>query len=323
MKRMRNKILAMLMTSVTVVSVLGGCGRNESKQTTFKQYGINALENGQYKEAIKSLNSALNQANGKVGKNEVEICYYKAEAQYLSGDIKGALKTYTALIDYDNNEKAYYLRGNVYLSQSKTKKAFSDYKKALEENENDYELYIGIYNSLADDGEEKEAKEYLKKALKIDKDKAYDKMQKGRIYYLLEKKDKAISLLNEAIDDGQKDAYFYLGDIYAESDKKSNKEKANNYFKKHMEESDLTSEEYYRFGKSLMKEDKYCYSLSYFLNGLKLEEVPNKQALMKKAISAYEHTSDFKAAKELMKKYVESYPSDEAAKSEYVFLKTR
>lgn len=323
MKRMKNKILTLVMTSVTVMSVLGGCGRNESKQTTYKQYGVNALENGQYKEAIKSLDSALKQSNGKVGKNEIEICFYKGEAQYLSGDAKGAIKTYTSLIKYDKNAKAYYLRGNVYLSQSQLKKAMSDYKNALKEDEKDYELYIGIYNSLANDGEEKEAKEYLNKALNIDKNKAYDKMQKGRIYNLLGKKDKAIALLKDAIDGGEKDAYYYLGDIYADSSKKSDKDEANKNFKKHMEESDLSSEEYYRFGKSLMKEDKYGYSLSYFLNGLKLEEVPNKQALMKKAISAYEHTGDFKSAKELMKKYVESYPSDEAAKSEYVFLKTR
>ena len=47
---------------------------------------------------------------GSVGAEELDICYYKAKAQYLSGDVDGAIDTYTAIIDYNKDSDAYYLR---------------------------------------------------------------------------------------------------------------------------------------------------------------------------------------------------------------------
>lgn len=46
---------------------------------------------------------------GSVGAEELDICYYKAKAQYLSGDVDGAIDTYTVIIDYDKDSDAYYL----------------------------------------------------------------------------------------------------------------------------------------------------------------------------------------------------------------------
>lgn len=53
-----------------------------------------------------------------VGDEEIDICFYNAKAQYLSGDIDGAIESYTAIIDYNGNADAYYLRGCQYFAQN-------------------------------------------------------------------------------------------------------------------------------------------------------------------------------------------------------------
>ena len=40
---------------------------------------------GNYEDAIKAFQNALNQSLRKVGEKEIDICFYKAQAQYLSG----------------------------------------------------------------------------------------------------------------------------------------------------------------------------------------------------------------------------------------------
>jgi tetratricopeptide (TPR) repeat protein len=84
----------------------------------YRQIGINAMENGDYAGAVDAFNSALGQCIGKITENELDICYYKAAAQYAGGDSAGAVDTYTAIIDYDKKAAdAYYLRGCVYLGR--------------------------------------------------------------------------------------------------------------------------------------------------------------------------------------------------------------
>ena len=84
------------------------------------------------------------------------------------------------------------------------KKGGEDYEKAIEEDSKNYELYIGISETLKKYGYEKEPEEYLKKALEIKGSKGNDLMMKGRTYMLLEDYDKAISNLTEALEKEEK-----------------------------------------------------------------------------------------------------------------------
>ncbi len=86
----------------------------------------------------------------------MDICFYKAEAQYKLGDVDGAMATYTAIVNFNENAKAYFLRGNLYYSLGEEKKALKDYAAALEKEKNNYELYIGVYEALIAHGKEKE-----------------------------------------------------------------------------------------------------------------------------------------------------------------------
>ena len=84
-----------------------------------------------------------------------------------------------------------------------------------------------------------------------------------------------------------------------------------------------TSYELYDLGMNEMEKSHYKQAITYFEAGLALEEVPNKQNLMKSTIAAYEYRGDFDSAKKVMKEYLSLYPSDEDAKRESIFLETR
>ena len=72
--------------------MLSGCGQktNTTDQEAYRQYGINCIESGDYPSAVDAFQKALDQSHGKVTAAEIDICYYKAEAQFLSGDNEGA-----------------------------------------------------------------------------------------------------------------------------------------------------------------------------------------------------------------------------------------
>ena len=64
-----------------------GCSGREEKQMQHRQNGITHMENGKYEKALEEFQAALDLALGEIGEKEVDICFYKAEAQYYLNDI--------------------------------------------------------------------------------------------------------------------------------------------------------------------------------------------------------------------------------------------
>ena len=98
----------------------------------------------------------------------MDVCYYKALAQYKSGDTKAAIKTYDGLVDYDKkNWEVYYLRGSVLLADGQPDACLKDYDKAVSLNDSDAELYGHISENLQNAGRTQEAQKYLEQGLKL------------------------------------------------------------------------------------------------------------------------------------------------------------
>ena len=97
---------------VLVAFLCTGCSGREEEQMLHRQNGINLMENGKYEKALEEFQMALDLSLGEIGEKEVDICFYKAESQYYVGDIEGAMDTYSAIIAFNDDARAYFLRGN-------------------------------------------------------------------------------------------------------------------------------------------------------------------------------------------------------------------
>lgn len=320
MKKYRLIYRIAAVTLFTALSI-GACAKAENKdQDAYRQYGINCLESGNYEEAVQSFQNALNQSLGKVGEKEIDICFYKAKAQIYSGDAKGALETYTAVINYNQDARAYYLRGLLNFDMGQTGEGLTDYEHAVEEDGENYELYIGIYESLSQHDMSAEGQKYLNTAMEIKGKKAKDNLYKGRISYLLEDTESAIEYLTKAKDAKEPMAAYYLGMAY---EKAGEKEKAKECIQEYIDSGAATSYDLYELGMKEMEDEDYKNAITYFEAGLNQEDVPNKQSLMKSLVAAYEYRGKFKTARKMLKEYLSLYPSDEDAQRESTFLETR
>lgn len=317
-----NKYIALTAAILMLGGSLTACSdKDQENQDAYRKIGINSMAEGDYKKAIQSFQKALDTSLGEVGPEEIDICYYKAAAQFANGDYKDAIKTYTALIDYDkDNAEVYYLRGSVYLNQNQEKKALSDYKKAVEAGTQNYEVCIGIYENLKNSGYEDNAEEYLKKALDNKPKEADDYAKQGYIYYLLGDYQQAKTNLDKAIDKDSKEALLYLAEVYNAEDQV---EQAQGLLENYVKDNAKDSEALNTLGMMQMNNGNYEDALKYFQMGIEMKDASNRQELMKNEIAAYEYMGDFASAKEKMAAYLKEYKNDEEAVREYTFLKTR
>ena len=305
---------------VVVVFLCTGCSGREEKQMSHREKGIQLMENGKYEKALEEFQAALDLSLGEIGEKEVDICFYKAETQYFLNDIEGAKNTYTAIINFNEDPKAYFLRGNLYYSLGDEGNALNDYEEAIERDKKDYDVYIGVYEALLAHGKDGEALSYLNQALEISGNTAFDKMQKGRIHFLLGETETAGSLLEEAIKGKEEEAFYYLAEV---QEALGNATEAEANIKAYVASAEVDSYKLFHVANDQLGKGNYEMAISCLNQALELKQVPNRQMIMKTLVIAYEHNREFETAKTLMAEYVESYPDDEAAKREFTFLETR
>lgn len=316
---------AALLLAVALMGSVGmtGCENEEAleNQKAYRQVGINKMNEGDYAGAVEAFQKALDQSQAMVGDMELDICYYKATAQYNSGDVEGAVTTCNALIDYDEKDaKAYFIRGCVYLKEGDSENARKDYAKALELSGGDYTLYLSVYENLSGAGFTEEAEELLTKALELEGDKPEDHRERGHIYLLRGEYENAAKELDQAINKGDTKALLYLAQVYEAQD---NKKKAQSLYESYLEKNGSDEATLTALGEMQLEAGDYQKALEFFQQALATEKPENEKKLRRNEIICYENLLDFASAKEKMASYVEDYPEDEEAQRENVFLQTR
>ncbi len=302
---------------------LAGCQDEKAleNQKAYRKVGINKMESGDYKGAADAFQKALDQSLATVGAMEIDTCYYKAAAQYKSGDVAGALETYGALVDYDKkNADAYFLRGSIYLKEGDSKKAFEDYEEAFAYGGDAYGLYAAVYENLRNAGYTEEAQQVLDASLKIKGDDPEDRRERGYIYFLTGDYENARAELDQAINQGDAQAILYLAQVY---DAQGETEQAQSLYESYLAKNGPDAETLNALGEKQMEDGNYSQALKFFGQALESEEVENEQRIRRNEIIACERLFDFAGAKEKMASYVEDYPQDEEAQREYIFLQTR
>lgn len=324
LKEVYKKKASLLLAFALLGSIgLAGCQNQEAleNQKVYRQLGINKLSEGSYEEAAEAFQKALDQSQAVVGDMEIDICYYKATAQYKSGDLKGALATCKALIDYDKkNYKAYFLRGCIYLKEENQEKTMKDYQKAFETSGNDYELYVSAYESLKNAGWDSEAEEVLEAAEKLKAEKPEEYRERGHIYLLQEDYDNAKKELDKAINQKDVKALLYLAQVY---EAQGDMDQANALYESYISKNNSDVSTLVIMGDMQMSEGNYSQALGFYEQALSVENPPNEQQLRRNEIIACEQMLDFEKAREKMLAYLKDYPEDEEAQREYVFLQTR
>lgn len=315
------RALFLLMAGLSAVGMAGCRSKTKiSDQENYRQYGVRCMESGQYEDAAEAFQMALNQSRGTVGEMELDVCYYKAEALYLNGDWDGAMQVYDALIAYNHDAQAYYLRGCLYYKKGMSTEALTDYARAIAQDSKNYELYINVAQALFANGEVEGGTYYLNQALELKGTKPYDKLCKGRIYFMLGQYEKAQSMLEEAAKLGETKADFYLAEVYAAQ---GDVQKSDESFQKYIDSGDVSADELCRMGDLQLSNGDYDKAITYLVTAQDMEGLTMKQTLLKDLVLAYEKTYDFANAKQCMSEYVQLYPEDEEAQREYQFLQTR
>lgn len=299
---------------------LAGCSTSEErleKEEAYRKIGLNAMEEGDYASAEEAFNNALDQARG-LGANEVDICYYKAAAQFAAGNTQGAIDTYDALLEYDKkNADAWFLRGCVYLKSNESDKAKEDFDNAVKYASDD-EMYLHIYNSLEGAGHTQDAEKYLTEALEKRAGRtARNYTVKGQIYLLKEDLTSAEEQLKRAVEKGDVEGNLYLAQVY---ERQGKTEDAKACIDAYVNEYPKSSVAYNQKGLEEMEAGNYDKALELFGEGLNQQKVTNAKELRSNQIAAYEYSGEYEEAKAAMESYLKDYPEDEAAKREYLFL---
>ncbi len=126
-KAKRKKNLRAMSAVLLCLLLLTGCG-NQVKELRLE--GIAQLEKGQYQEAVETLNAALQAGRGQISKVQLDILCYRAEAEYLSGDIAAAEKTVSILTEVDGSKESYEKLS----SQISAKKLVQEASEALNQD---------------------------------------------------------------------------------------------------------------------------------------------------------------------------------------------
>ncbi len=304
-----------------MTAAIVGCGKYNQTEIDLRDQGIEALDSGDYDNAIDLFNKALGKSIGKVTDLEIDINYYKAAAQFKGGHFKDAEKTYTYLIKYDKkNYEAYFLRGSIYANEGEVGEAITDYDAAVAIDEKNYLLYIQIYENLNSLGYTDQGLVYLNDALKVSDKSANGKYYKGRIYYMLGQTADATENLEAAIDKDVIEAKLYLAKIYQDA---GDFDKAQKLLEEYASSDEVTSDAMAALGDIEMTNGNYESALSYYQAGLTLDSIDNMPALMKGQVAALEKLDRYSEAKDILTQYLDSYPDDEVASKELVFLQTR
>ncbi|GHU42748.1 hypothetical protein FACS1894111_07190 [Clostridia bacterium] len=318
-------IIMTLMGVLFCMPLLSACSSRDPQALTdelaYRQLGLNKMEQGDYGGAAEAFSDALDESLAIIEPLELDICYYKAKVQELSGDIQGAYDTYQNLISYNKKDyKAYYLRGCLHLRQGEQEEAKADLLAAIKVNKTDRSLATNVAERLSSMGMQSDANDILRQAIKGGGTSPADLRQIGYAYYLLGEYELARQSLDKAAGQGDTTAILYLAKTY---EAEGNTEQYEKQYQTYLANHDGDTVALNGMALAKIETGEYEEALSLIQTALAKEQPDNLQELKRNEIAILEYTLDFAGAREKMESYLKDYPGDKEAAKEYEFLKTR
>ena len=273
-----------------------------------------------FQEAINQFDKALD--INVLSELDLDILYYKGRALTNIGDFKEAAATYSRIIDqFGQDAQVLADRAYTYHKSGEYVEGLNDYDKAITLQSDKFDYYFGKYYLLMDMGKPNEAQEVLRQAEEIKIITKADKYNLAKVHFYQGLYDQAIYELSESAGNGFVEANFYIGEIY---NHKKDYPTAKYYYEKYIEEGGVPLPSVYsQIASCLMKTGEYKQAIPYLETGINYAHNDMKRELLKSLIIVYENLGDFENALIKLESYLASYPGDEDAKREEIFLKSR
>ena len=292
----------------------------EDERLVCRGMGLAYMGLSKYEDAIAYLEKALRLSDGSVQDIDYDINYYLATAYFKNGQTQDALQSYDAILALRPKEiEAYYLRGYVKLCGGNFESAKEDFDKTISLEPQNYDRLIQIYIALVDNGYREVGKEYLQQVI-ADNEKSISNYDLGRIYYYLEDYESAKNYLSQVKISSDYEASLYLGRTY---EALGDYNYASSIYNDYTLNDQSKAEIYNQLGLCRMQMQEYELALMAFQSAMNIEGNEMMQTLKFNEIIAYEYMKEYKTAAALMSDYLKTYPDDEAAQRENLFLKTR
>lgn len=303
-------------------------GGKESKKVNKQAYrgiAMTYYESGIYDQAKAYFKLALD-AN-VLSDMDNDLSAYYANCELMMNDYEGAAKSFSKLIDKNDKTKAtvkakYYIgRGNAYLMMENFATALEDYDNAISEDNDCYEAYLGRYFALMGTHDKDAADKTLDTALGI-KDRGKDSdYYKAVFYFYKSEYEKSLELLQKSLDDGNKEAIYYIGRVYqAQNNINAAIDNYSTYLTAYPGRKN--AEICNQMAGCYMAQEDYETAAVWLDDGIKVSGGSMKENLMYNRIIVYERLGDYKSAKELADQYLENYKNADITR-EYEFIKTR
>lgn len=276
----------MILAGLCVVC-LSGCGRSKAvteEQLRLRSQGMEQALAGEYDAAVASYDEALALSDMRAGSLELDIAAYKASALYHQGKSQEAVDTCTAILDLKKSAEIYLTRGLLYREMGDTEAAKEDFSRALERTS------------------------------------SKDKLMLGRLSYYMEDYAKAKEYLEAVTAEGNNEGLYWQAELYHQM---GNEDYAVTLYQNYLQGEVAYVTAYARVVSWQIRQGEYDDALKTISAGLEKTDAVNRQQLLAYEIAIYEQKGDFETAKLKMESYLESYPDDEEAAREWIFLKTR
>lgn len=291
----------------------------ERLSESYRGLGIAQLEQGDNAAAIAAFSRSLNEMEGSNLEFETDVMYYLAEARKDYGEYEKAAEVYTEILKLEEDPKAYYLRGSIYLDLEEYDKAAADFDLALSESR-DYDMYINICHLYWAKEMNMEGEAYLVKALEIEPKEAADYSARGRVCYEMKDYEGAKQELMQALEGDDPEAILMLGKVYLAMEDVAS---ARSMYQEYLNGNDNKAKAYNGLAMCDIFEKNYDSALDNIAKGLECNDPAEDQHLRFNEIVVYEYKLDFATANTKMDEYLLLYPDDKEALREKEFLVTR
>ena len=295
----------------------------EDPQQAIRGEGMVYLSMGEYEQAAEKFLESLRQGGGIPVQLDYDTNYYLAECYMKLERYEDAIAVYDAILALRRRDAdAWYLRGLARLRTGDTEHAREDLYKAMELEPENYDRMLLVYEAFVEAGLEEEGALILSRAMEKES-VSMTNYEKGRMSYYLGNNAQAQSFLEQARNDRDADKEAVTLLLGQTAQRQEDYNYAVSVYRTFLAEESNHPQIWNQLGLCLTRMGEYDGAIEAFEAGRALEGNDCLRELTRNQVAAYEYSSRFQEARMLMEQYLRSWPDDEEAKREYIFLSTR